>query len=155
MRKHYTALPLFGSWNVLALQSTFLHLGFCLGFLWSFVWGRSSAWANLRLVYIPAPMLCPQGIPYFWECDAVHTWVKAGAEKLLSEVATPSLLDRAGLESSLGLKQFFLRSTNDSPKAQSCPEWLFSKKYCCFETKFFKRWTGLHPTFIRMVFFKA
>lgn len=64
-------------------------------------------------------MLCAQGIPRLWECDAVHIWVKAGAEKPSSEVATPSLLDRAGLGSSLALKQSWFGTTNNGPKAQT------------------------------------
>lgn len=78
-------------------------------------------------------MLCAQGIPHLWEYDAVPIWVKAGTEKPLSEEATPSLVDRAGLESSLALKLSCLGTTNNVPKAQTeLPRMVFKQGILLF-----------------------
>lgn len=99
---------------MLVLQPAFsFFFGFVLGAFLEGVINQS------EICIHPHPYALCSGNSSPLECDAVHIWVKAGAEKPSSEVATPSLLDRAGLGSSLALKQSWFGTTNNGPKAQT------------------------------------
>lgn len=119
--KHYTALPLFGSWNVLALQTAF---GFLLGFVSEGFFWRSSAGANLSLTSIcPYPYALCSG-----NSSPLGVWCNPylGEDLCWKLLATPSLLDRAGLESSPALKWSCLGTTAQKHK-QSLPEWVLTR----------------------------